>query len=319
MTFPDDAGPTAATPAAVKPSLMGGLGEAAMSRDSTRESTQPLRMLDALGEARPGRRESAPNRIRLWLLALSLTMLAVAAVSWWQQRNEMATGDRAGPVDRAALELTPPASAEPPAQPAPEAPLVPAPLVVAAAPVGPASIERSAELHPLQVLSRPETAPAPAAVAPLAPTPASATTSAPAPTSAPATAPRAKTTPATAPGTKAAAVTEPRRKAAASPARSAKVVTAKAAPRPATTRRPEAPASPRDPDVALLSAMLARLSNDNTADEASQRATMARLVERCDGRGGKASSEAAECRRQVCAGRWGKSASCPAALAPKRH
>ncbi len=303
MTIPENTGRPPALPTPGKPSLMATPREA----PTEGEATQPLRMLDALGDAEHGHREVAPSRIRLWLLALSLTMLAVATVSWWQQRDEAtatATATRASDLVARATPASPPepAAASAPAA-TPQAPPVPA--VASASATGPASIERSAELDPLRVLSRPES---PAAVLPASPSKAAA-----------APVPRVKTASASTPRAKVATANEPRRKAGAATAHGTKVVSARSPPRTASARRPEAPPPARDPDVTLLSAMLARLSSDNPGDAAAQRATIAQLAGRCDARSGKESSEAAECRRQICAGHWGKAEACPMSLAPKRN
>ncbi len=79
-----------------------------------------------------------------------------------------------------------------------------------------------------------------------------------------------------------------------------------------------APALPSgDPDVTLLSAMLARLSGDTVV--ATPRPTIAQLVERCEARAVNDSIEAFECKRRICAGYWGKAEACPMALAPKKN
>ena len=72
-----------------------------------------------------------------------------------------------------------------------------------------------------------------------------------------------------------------------------------------------------DPDVTLLSAMLARLSGDNVV--ATPRPTIAQLVERCEAHAANDSIEAFECKRRICAGYWGKADACPMALAPKKN
>ena len=90
-------------------------------------------------------------------------------------------------------------------------------------------------------------------------------------------------------------------------------------PRPAAARTTGSPATAHgDPDVTLLSAMLARLSGDADAAAASPRPTIAQLVERCEVRPIKDSIEAFECKRRICAGYWGKADACPMSLAPKK-
>ena len=116
-----------------------------------------------------------------------------------------------------------------------------------------------------------------------------------------------------------------RGKVAKAPQRAtATVVRPPAVARPVVTAR--APASAGDPDVTLLSAMLARLSGEPERPAAAH-PTTARLVERCNARATRGSMTVRECRRRVCAGSGdksggrsgGKSDACPTALAPKKH
>lgn len=277
MTIPDNTRRPSAVPAIGKPSLIGGSHETEIGANGG-ATIQPLRMLDALDATRPGQRSVAPTRIRSWLLALSLTMLVVAAVSWWQQRSDVEAASK--PLRAPTSEATV-AAPVPPAEPVASK----SPEIVAAAPAGgPASIERSADANPPAVLARPAAQTAPPTL----------------PTRAHASAPRSSRT---------AAASSKRVAAHRAPT---KVTSAPA--RPAAARHANASASARDPDVTLLSAMLARLSGDNPADAAAQRATIAQLVERCEARSGKEPSETLECKRQICAGYWGKAEACPLAL-----
>ena len=292
-----------------KPSLMDGPRNAVASGGA--ESTQPLRMLDALGDASQGRRKDVTSFTRMGLLALSAVMLAVAAFSWSQQRDEstVVLGNDPLALARPAMATSQTASVMAHAQV--HASSEAQTSVVAAAPAaGPASIERSADPSPSQGPSRPESRATRPVAGPLRQLASS---------SALGEEPSAKTATSTAPRTKPAAADDRRRNSEAGRAQERKVVTARAAPRSATSSRQGAssssPDAARDPDVTLLSAMLARLSSDQPGDVA----TTARLVERCDARYGKESSDAAECRRQICTGHWGQTDACPRALAPKRN
>jgi hypothetical protein len=77
----------------------------------------------------------------------------------------------------------------------------------------------------------------------------------------------------------------------------------------------------KDPDILLLTALLAHVSRDAQGAPAGSQAqlTIAQIVQRCEARGGKDSLEAAECRRRICDGYWGKAQACPANLAPKKE
>ena len=268
MTIPEKTRRAPASPAIDKPSLMGGSREAAGTHDG--DATQPMRMLDGRDGARPGQRPPAPNRVRSWLLAVSLTMLAVAALSWWQQRNDAASPMHLDVATRSA------ATAREASSPAaePEAPRAFA-VADAASSAGPTSIERSSEVNPLVVSSQ-NLAQASSAAA------------------------------------SAARATESRIRTAAAPP--AEVAAVDAVPRPVTPAPADAPLGPRDADVTLLTAMLARPSGNSGSDAVAQRSTIAQLVDRCESRNSKGSVEAVECRRRICAGYWGKAQACPMAL-----
>ena len=96
-----------------------------------------------------------------------------------------------------------------------------------------------------------------------------------------------------------------------------RAVAERGSPRPAPANVAAATPPSGDPDVTLLSAMLARLSGDNVV--APPRPTIAQLVERCEAHAANDRVEAFECKRRICAGYWGKADACPMALAPKKN
>lgn len=99
----------------------------------------------------------------------------------------------------------------------------------------------------------------------------------------------------------------------------------KRAAQPSSTANRKATAAPNnDPDVALLSAMLATMSRDanpasNGSPSAQTQLTIAQLVQRCDMRGVKDAIETFECKRRICDGYWGKAEACPMSLSPKKN
>ena len=92
-------------------------------------------------------------------------------------------------------------------------------------------------------------------------------------------------------------------------------------PAPAGRTANAAPSS--DPDVALLSAMLATMSRDSRSagdgsPSAQTQLNITQLVQRCEQRGLKDAIDTFECKRRICDGYWGKADACPKSQAPKK-
>lgn len=286
-----------AKPASGKPSLID------LSPSSGGEEGNSLRMLDALEPSgRPATRAPARHGFR-WLLAGLLLLVGCGASwSWWSQRST--TEENRDRMAQASKPVTtePAKAASPPASAASAGnePSVAATIVasadseaVAAPPFSTAASGASAA------------ASVPAASAPQA-------ASAPPTTTYNAAAKPAKTKPAnpsSSPDTRVAAQSKEKddRK------------------RPTTPAGKGATTSPSsDPDVALLSAMLATMSGDaratsNGAPNAQTKLTIAQLVKRCEVQGVKDAIETFECKRRICDGYWGKADACPMSLSPKKN
>ena len=308
--------PASARPSG-KPSLMEG---PAAARVATKGSADNLRMLVELeSSARPAKRGPARSA-STWISALALLIAAAGGTWWWAQQRVAPALDQAAVQLSAAVPaatfVTPPAAA--PDAGATQAAL-PASGGVDAAPAA-ARIETLADSS---AAPRADVATVPAAVASAvaATTPARVASVAKPPKRAPSATTTARA--AKAQASRHAKAT-PSRKAAISPVRTAAVAPALiggSAPGAAGAGSTGASSSAgKDPDIVLLSALLAHVSRDaQGAPRASQAdLTIAQVVQRCEARGGTDSPEARDCRRRICEGYWGKAQACPARLAPKK-
>ena len=293
MTLPENPPRPAAAGAAGKPSL---LSDAAPTQAAGDSPTQPMRMLDALETSHASRPMPLSGQRATWLFALGLGV--VAAVGYWawdQSRSVVSPGlieasRQSRAVDaNTATTLTSATVAAPASESTPVAPVALDPSA------GPASIERTAIADQKPATVRPF------ASAPVA-SPIRTTVS-----TSPPVASLSPTLSATLSATVAPAI-------APVPPRA---VAARPSPRPVPPNVVAAIPPSADPDVTLLSAMLARLSGDNVV--ASPRPTIAQLVERCEAHAANDSIEAFECKRRICVGYWGKADACPMALAPKKN
>ena len=316
--------PASARPSG-KPSLMEG---PAAARVATKVPAENLRMLVELdSSARPARNGSARSA-STWISALALLIAAAGGTWWWNQQPSAAAPDQpAVQLSAAAPAATPAAPpAAPPDATASQAAL-PASGAVEAAPA-PARIETVADSSAgLRAEIGAGPAAAPAAIAAAVPSAIAAKT--PARVASVAKAPRRASSPTTVVRTAKAktsihAKATSSRKAVILPVRTAAVA-------PTLIGRSEpgaagagsaggAGGAGRDPDIVLLTALLAHVSRDaQGAPRASQAdLTIAQVVQRCEARGGADSPEARDCRRRICEGYWGKAQACPARLAPKR-
>ena len=279
-----------AQPASGKPSL---LDNSPLSSGSGTESVESIRMLDALDPSkRSAQRVSAHSRLG-WLLAGTMLLVACGAGwSWWSQRIPVeASADRS--------------------------------MLVGAAPA-------TAAMKPPQAASAASAAAEPVVGATIIAMPDAATSSSDA---------LAAASPLAASASPPASTAEAARLAAAAPAAKPKVATPvrearltadpnidrkRTAHVPSIPNRKTATATDVDPDVALLSAMLATMSRDvsplpKASPSARAQLTIAQLVQRCDTRGVKDAIETFECKRRICDGYWGKAEACPMALSPKKN
>lgn len=282
MTLSENS-PRPSTPnAGGKPSLTA--GAAASAGDSSGAATQPMRMLDSLDAAKAnGPKRSSSQRASVFF-ALGLGLVAAAAYWWWDQSG-------GGVVSPGLIEASRQSRAEAGAVSA-----LPATLPVPVPPAASASAAVSASV--------------PEAVGEASAGPASierTATAEPLPVRLPAR-----------PFASAPVPQAPRPTVAATPSTPPRVAAARTGPRAVPPSVADVPPPSGDPDVTLLSAMLARLSGD-APTTASPRPTIAQLVERCEARATKDSIEAFECKRRICAGYWGKAEACPMALAPKKN
>lgn len=108
----------------------------------------------------------------------------------------------------------------------------------------------------------------------------------------------------------------PHHASAASAVASAKARASHRDPARAEARREAREAGARDPDVALLAALMAHESGTDAAPTKTPRAvftspnegSIAALVRRCNGLAG---AESRQCQRRICEGYWGKAQACP--------
>ena len=266
-----------------------------------------MRMLDGIEAPRgrsPSRSASGPKR---WPLLLAGALVVLVLAAWWAQRQDTEPAllaDAPAPVRKPSAVTR----AEPPVTTVTAAASVPATTDPAPArPSDAARIEASAEpVRPTKTIAQAT----PAAVSPAAPRPAARSAAATAPT-------KTATKRSAAPPVHVATKAEARRAAAAHDAsrRSAR------ANAPAATTARAAPRGNDDADVALVRAMLARLSSGaaGTTEAPFINATIGQLAARCQASAPDDPIAAFECRRQVCADYWGRVEACPIGLAPKNR
>ena len=315
--------PASARPSG-KPSLMEG---PATARVATKVPAENLRMLVELESSAHAAKRGPARSASTWVSAVALLIAAAGGAWWWNQQRSPAAPDQ--PAVRLSVAATAATPAAPPAAP-PDATAtqaaLPASGAVEAAPAA-ARIETVADSG---AAPRAEMAAAPAAIAAAVPSAIAAKT--PARVASVAKAPRRASSPTTVVRTAKAktsihAKATSSRKAVILPVRTAAVA-------PTLIGRSEPGAAGagsaggaggaggvgRDPDIVLLTALLAHVSRDaQGAPRASQAdLTIAQVVQRCEARGGADSPEARDCRRRICEGYWGKAQACPARLAPKR-
>lgn len=293
-----------AQPASGKPSLI----DSAHSADGpAREGAASIRMLDALdARERPANGVVPTRRGFVWPLAVILLLVACGASwSWWSRRAHADDlTDRMAQVVNASSTSTGTAL-----QPTPATPASAAGVAAEPAPALTATIVATAESM-LPAVAEPASAAAPTSAP-------SASASEAAPTSEA----LAGAAPASPVKTKNNASTPARDTRAAAPPNADR----KSATRtPAAANRTTAAAPNGDPDVALLSAMLATMSRDarasaDSAPSPQTQLTIAQLVQRCEQRGIKDAIETFECKRRICDGYWGKADACPKSLSPKKN
>ena len=301
--------------AGARPSLLPDAGDDSLPSGSGAPSRPAMRMLDGLDEGRHSSR--SPSRRGLGLFVAAVAACSVLGAGWWASAFRETVPDRvaSAPMRRAveepaaaptrpvaresAAEATRPASQDPASDTPARSPVsAPEPRVarIESVPAGPAERPRDAAT----------TATATAAAGVAAATP-SVARERPADGAA---------LPRSDPERHARGTSATRRDERL--ARRRQEIERRADARPAS--RPQAdgprPATAGDPDVALLSALLTRLSSENGAASPS---TLARFVEQCESRQIGNAIDAFECRRRICAGYWGKAEACPLALAPRAH
>ena len=314
--------PASARPSG-KPSLM---DSPAAARVAPKGPAENLRMLvDLESFARPMKRGPARSA-STWISAVALLIAAAGGTWWWaQQRSAPAPDQPAVQLSAAAPAatfVTPPATprAAGPDATATQAAL-PASGAVDTAPAA-ARIETMADSSTAlrtDVATVPASVPAAVASAFAATTPARVASVAKPPKRA-----RSATTTARAAKAQASrhAKATPSHKAAISPVRTAAVApTLIGGSAPGSTGATGASGGAgKDPDIVLLSALLAHVSRDAQGAPRARQAdlTIAQVVQRCEARGGTDSAEARDCRRRICEGYWGKAQACPARLAPKK-
>ena len=322
--------PASARPSG-KPSLM---DSPAAARVAPKGPAENLRMLvDLESFARPMKRGPARSA-STWISAVALLIAAAGGTWWWaQQRSAPAPDQPAVQLSAAAPAatfVTPPAT---PRAAGPDATVtqaaLPASGAVDTAPAA-ARIETMADSSTAprtDAATVPASVPAAVASAFAATTPARVASVAKPPKRA-----RSATTTARAAKAQASrhAKATPSHKAAISPARTAAVAptlisgsapgSAAAGSAGGAGATVASGGAGKDPDIVLLSALLAHVSRDaQGAPRASQTdLTIAQVVQRCEARGGTDSPEARDCRRRICEGYWGKAQACPARLATKK-
>lgn len=277
MTLPENSPRPAAASVAGKPSLLSGAEAKQAAGDAP---TQPMRMLDALETSRASRLKPLSGQRATWLFALGLGLVAAASYwAWDQSRSVISPGLIEASRQSLAADPTTATTMTAAAVAAAASASTPAAPAAPDPSAGPASIERTAIADQKPATVRPfGTAPSAPVASPIRAAVSASPTVAPVP-------PRA--------------------------------VAARPSPRPMPPDVTVATPPSGDPDVTLLSAMLARLSGDNVV--ALPRPTIAQLVERCEAHAANDSIEAFECKRRICAGYWGKADACPMALAPKKN
>ena len=253
------------------------LGGTAASAAAGDVPTQPMRMLDALETSRASRPKPLSSQRATWLVALGLGVVAAACYWAWDQSRSV--------VSPGLIEASRQSRAVDANTATTMTPAAVAAAASASTPVAPAALDPSA--GPASIERTAIADQKPSTVRPFASAPVASpirTTVLASPTVAPVP-PRA--------------------------------VAARPSPRPMPPNVAAATPPSGDPDVTLLSAMLARLSGDTVV--ATPRPTIAQLVERCEAHAANDSIEAFECKRRICAGYWGKADACPMALAPKKN
>lgn len=290
MAIPENTQRAPVTASGDKPSLIAGSPAAGAAI----AGTAPMRMLDSLDAAKVAQAKRSPLPRSPWLPLLALAIV-LAVAFWWrsqvQEASPVATETTATAIRMPAVDV--PAISTPVASPAASA------SVAVEESAGAARIERSNDGNPLS--------PRPFARAEAPPLVGTAASSASA--------------------TRTPSVFSARPAGLPPPSNATTIAAANARTRPPGIRAAEiarnADTAPTqttsDPDVTLLSAMLARLSGDAEVSAGTQRPTIAQLVERCEARATKDSIEAFECKRRICAGYWGKADACPMSLAPKKN
>lgn len=285
-----------AKPASGKPSL---IDLSPSSGGAAGAEEHSIRMLDGLEPGTRSMQGSASRRGFRWTLASLLVLVAGGTTwTWWGPGSH--ADDR---IDRLAL-VTGPVTLQV-GKTVPTAASAAVPATAASAAAEPATSAA--------IIATPESTPASAALAAEAGASPAASVAASAASSAARLA-----TPAKPEKTQQSTSTPPRDTRVASPSSNTerKRVTT-------TTAKSATTTTSSDPDVALLSAMLATMSgearpNSNASPYAQTRLTIAQLVERCSTQGVKNSIETFACKRRICEGYWGKADACPMALSPKK-
>jgi hypothetical protein len=306
-----------------RPTLTGGVGKQAPLADGS-----ILQALENRGvaAARPSRSRK-PRGFGFFALMALVTGVPLLGVAWWSLSSQ--------PQPGAVMPATQTASAEPVA---PVAPAAPARQVVAApalkapeAPASPAAPPATALLEQLPESKQPIAATAATPPATVAAVTAATAATAAAATMRPPSAAKASSVPtavASAAPTSGAKRPAPVAKAnAARPQQTAlnsgvSALASTASQQPANARQAGLPAASTDPDVELMAALMSHVDGTREAApkaskvnpvvlgqaSAREQSTIAGLVKQCRL---QPKAQADQCRREICAGYWGKAEACP--------